>query len=227
MTGSGGEEPVSVYVWADYACPFSYLGHARLRRLREEVTLRDYWRPYPLRDAVPADGLPVDQLGYSPDEWRDVERQVTEAAEEMGLPLEMPGFAANTHEALQAAEFAKDLGREVFERYHEAAFRAYFVENRNLGRREVVVGLADAAGMDPGALEEALDDGRYEDELRRARSEASRYGVTGTPTFLFGRHKVVGAAPAEVLREAWEKARADDPAAAGSGPGPDERAGEG
>lgn len=218
MEAADGREAVDVFVYADYACPFSYVGRARLLRLREEVALRDYWRPYPLYEAVPTDGLPVDQLGHSPDEWRDVERRVTEMADEMGLPLEMPGFVANTHEAVQAGEFAKDLGRDLFERYHEAAYRAYFVENRNLGRREVVCSLAESAGIDRGALEEALDEGRYEDEIRRARSEASRYGVSGTPTFLFGRHKVVGAAPLDVMRRAWERAR-EDPVEEADGPG--------
>ena len=40
-------------------------------------------------------------------------------------------------------------------------------------------------------------------------NEAERYGIDQTPVFLFGRFKVVGAAPTEVLLEAAQRAAAD------------------
>lgn len=212
-SGSGAEGgDVQVFLYGDYVCPFSYVADARLRRLRSDAGGFDLrWRPLSIHPAVPSDGLPVEELGYAPDEWARVRREVREQAEETGVELDLPDFVANSHEALQAAEFAKDLGRESFRRTHRALFRAYFVHGRNLGRREVLLEVCEDAGLDREGLENALDDDRYADELRRAEEEASRYDIEGTPTILFGRHKVVGAAPSDVMEEALGRARGEAP----------------
>ncbi len=63
--------------------------------------------------------------------------------------------------------------------------------------------------MDAQALERSLDDGRYDEELEIARTEAERYGIDATPTLLVGRYKLVGAAPLEELRRAAELAAAE------------------
>lgn len=216
---TGSSDPVVVFGYLDYVCPFSYVAAARVRQLEEERSLTVYWRPLPIYESVPSDGLPVEQLGYAPDEWVELERDVTRQARELDLPLSMPDFIANSYEALQAAEFAKDVGTEAFRGCHRALFHAYFVENRNLGRREELLSVCEEAGLDRTALEEALEDGRYEEEIQRARSEAERYGIGGTPGFLFGRHKVVGAAPLEVLREAADRATRDVDGTASGEPG--------
>lgn len=204
------DDPVQVFLYGDYVCPFSYVADARVRQLREETGgFVLHWRPLSIHPAVPSDGLPVEQLGYSPDEWTRIRREVAEQTDRTGLDLDLPDFVANSHEALQAAEFAKDLGAETFRRTHRALFRAYFVEGRNLGRRPVLLDVCEEAGLDRQGLATALEDDRYVDELQRAEDEASRYDIEGTPTFLFGRHKVVGAAPLDVLAEALERARGD------------------
>lgn len=216
---------IRVFFYGDYVCPFSYVTDARLRGLLGAADgVAVHWRPLSVHSAVPSDGLPIEQAGYAPDEWQRIRREVGRQADEVGVPLDVPDFLANSREALQAAEFARDLGGESFDRVHRALFRAYFTEGRNLGRREVLLEVCEAAGLDREALEGALEDGRYRDELKRAEDEAERYDVQGTPTLLFGRHKVVGAAPPDVMEEALARARRDagggaDDAAGGEGGG--------
>lgn len=212
--------PVDVFLYGDYVCPFSYVVDARLRRLRDGLDLRLHWRPLSIHPAVPTDGLPIDQTGRPPDEWARVEAGVSDMAREEELAFELPDFVANSHEALQAGEFARDVGADAFRRAHRALFEAYFVDGRNLGRREVLLDVAETAGLDREGLEGALEDGRYEEELERASREAERYDIEGTPTLLFGRHKVVGAAPEDVLREAADRAREDRETDRAPGNGP-------
>lgn len=211
MTDDG---PVPVFVYWDYSCPFCYVGARRLERLARERELRVAWRPLEIHTGVPAEGLPVKEAGFAPDRWAEIVESLDRMAREEGMELEVPSFIARTDEALQAALFAQDLGDEPFQRLHRALFRAYFVDEVNIGRRDRLLEVADEAGVDPEALAEALEDERYEDELRRAREEAARYEVTGTPTFLFDRHKVVGAAPVDVLREAADRAAGESDRAA-------------
>jgi predicted DsbA family dithiol-disulfide isomerase len=209
------DAPVPVYVYWDYSCPFCYLGSHRLERLAGERELRVAWRPLEIHTGIPAEGLPVKEAGFAPDRWAAIVGSVEGMADREGMELEIPSFITRTGEALQAALFAQDLGDKAFRRLHRAIFRAYFVHGANLGDRDRLLEIAGEADVDPEALSEALDDERYADELRRAREEAARYEVSGTPTFLFGRHKVVGAAPMDVLRDAADRAAADP--AAGDG----------
>ncbi len=228
IAGPRGRGPgsVTVFVYGDYVCPFSYIAAERLRRLQRDEPLTVHWRPFEIHPAVPAAGLAVREAGYPPDEWAGMASTLEGMAAELDLPFRLPDFVANSHQALQAAEFARDLGPDAFRGVQEALFRAYFVDGRNVGEREVLLDVT-AGHLDREALEAALEDGRYEDELRRASAEAERYDVAGTPTFLFGRFKVVGAAPIEVLREAAAKARSEWGAGSGgSDAAAETRAGE-
>lgn len=199
-------EPVRVYAYWDYSCPFSRVAAHRVRRLGDERPLRVSWRPYEVHPGLPEDGLPAKELGYAPDDWSRLLEAVGEMAREEGLEMEVPAFVPRTSEALQAALFARDVGRGAFERLHRALFRAFFVDGVNIGRREVVLEVADGVDVDREGLGRALEDERYLDELRGVRAEADRYDIDGTPSFLFGRHKVIGAAPMDVLREAADRA---------------------
>ncbi len=206
------DDTVRAYVYWDYSCPFSYVACHRLRRLRDERPLEMNWRPFEVHPGLPEEGIPARELGYAPDQWSRLLDAVSEMAEEEGLELEVPDFVPRTSVALQAALFAADFGADAFDRLHRAMFRAFFVDGRNIGRRETVLDVAESVEVDPEGLERALEDERYADELRRVHAESDRYDIDGTPTVLFGRHKVVGAAPMEVLREAAGRAASEKPA---------------
>lgn len=200
---------VSVYAYWDYGCPFSYLVEHRLERIRPEEELEVVWRPMEIRPGIPGEGLPVKEAGFPPDRWAEITRHLLELARETGQDLDPPSFLVNSRDALQAAVFAQDVGKESFRSLHRSIFRAYFVEGRNIGDRNTLLDVAEGAGADREALGAALEDGRYEDELQAVRREAERYEITGTPTLLFHRHKVVGCAPTSVLRDAAARARRD------------------
>lgn len=200
---------VRVYVYWDYGCPFSYVAARRLERIRQQEELDPAWRPLEIHPGVPREGLPVKEAGFPPDRWAEITRHLQELAQETGMELNPPSFLVNSRDALQAAVFARDVGQEYFRRLHRAVFRSYFVEGRNIGRRSTLLEVAEEAGADREGLGAALEDGRYEDELRAVRREAERYEISGTPTFLFHRHKVVGCAPESVLRKAAARARSE------------------
>lgn len=208
-------EPVRVYAYWDYSCPFSRVAAHRIRRLADERPLDVSWRPYEIHPGLPEEGIPAKELGYAPDDWSRLLEEVDEMARREGLELRVPSFVPRTSEPLQAALFARDLGRDAFRRLHRALFQAFFAEGINIGRREALLEVAGRADVDREGLSRALEDERYAEELRRVRSEAERYDIDGTPSFLFGRHKVVGAAPMEVLREAAGRAAGEELPAAG------------
>jgi predicted DsbA family dithiol-disulfide isomerase len=119
--------------------------------------------------------------------------------ESLGLPFEGPSADFDSRDALQALEFARDLGQKVLDQTLDGLFNANFTHLANLGEREELLDVCRELGLDREALELALEDGRYEAELDLAEAEAERYGIEQIPTILVGRSKIVGAAPKEVL----------------------------
>lgn len=130
------------------------------------------------------------------------------------MTLDLPAAPPATGDALQAAEFARDCGPELFQRFHRALFRAVFVDGVDIGQRATLLDLGASVGLDNEGLGTALEDRRYEAILREAEAEADRYAINATPTILLGRFKLVGAAPLDVLRQTLARlehdAEADD-----------------
>lgn len=152
------------------------------------------WKPFEIHPEVPLEGAPprpgMEKLG----------EHLQRMAEEEGLDMSRPPFRSNSHLAAAADLFARDNGQP--EPFHTNMFKAYWQEHRNIGQRDVVLDVARASGLDAAELEQALDEGRYEDELAAVYDECSQYGITGVPTFIIGRYMVVGAQPYEVLERA-------------------------
>lgn len=64
---------------------------------------------------------------------------------------------------------------------------AFFAEGRNIGRRSVLLDLAQAAGLDVNRMRAELDSGRPRQcVLDEARLGQERWGVRGTPTLMLG-----------------------------------------
>lgn len=214
MTESSDDPPgrrLQVEVFSDYTCPWCYIGHARLERLRRQergaLELEVTWRPFEIHPDVPEEGMPVEELPYSREKWETMMERLREQAESEGLEIGNRPFVSNTHEALMAGTWVQSERRDRFPAFHEGLFRAYFAEGRELGDRSVILDVARESGVDPDDLDAALDRGAGEDALEDTRREARRLGISGTPTFVFGgTHAAVGARPVEALRRAAGRA---------------------
>jgi predicted DsbA family dithiol-disulfide isomerase len=108
---------------------------------------------------------------------------------------------SNSRLALQAAEFSREQGR--FDPFHAALFAAYFSHGLDIGNLDVLKQIGRDAGLDAGAMVNAVQSGRYLQKLEEAKEEAAVRGVTGVPTFFIEDKKsVVGAQPLDVFRKA-------------------------
>jgi predicted DsbA family dithiol-disulfide isomerase len=190
-------KPVA-FLYGDYACPHSYLANARLEVLASEASLTIVWRPLAAFDPE----LSGDWRGLSedPSDLESCVEALSRDAAQLGLPFRLPASPPSTQQAFQASEFARDCGSGAFRSFHTAVFRAVFSEGLDIGDPLVLARVADQAGIDQIGLAAALEDGRYESSLEEVESEATRYGITSTPTVLLGKWKLVGAAPVDVLR---------------------------
>ncbi|HSS63508.1 MAG TPA: DsbA family oxidoreductase [Gammaproteobacteria bacterium] len=198
--------PLKVTVFSDYVCPFCYVGDARLEKLKCHFDLEVDWSFFEIHPDNPAEGKPVSELGYSPEQWRRMMANLEAMAAADGLELAPRSFTTNSHRALLLAEAAKDLNDGTFEKLHKRLFSAYFAEQRNIGDEKVLREIAREVGMPDDSVERALTDESFERRLEQQQTRAAMLGIRGVPGFLFGKYFVSGAVPVETLMTAAEYA---------------------
>jgi len=85
-----------------------------------------------------------------------------------------------------------------------AAMAAHWREGADIEDPEVLARCARVAGLDPERALQAIGDPGYRSRVKAMGEEARRAGITGIPTFLIGRRRIVGCQPYEVLAAAAE-----------------------
>ena len=91
------------------------------------------------------------------------------------------------------------------EALHDALYRAYFVDNLNIGDLQSLLDIAASVGLDRDEARAVLEQQRFKDEVDADWLKSRQYGVTGVPTFVSNMHGVVGAQPYEVLVQLMEQ----------------------
>ena len=187
-----------ITVFSDYVCPFCYLEEPDLARVREKFgdMVGVDWRAYELRpDPIPT----LDPDGeYLHRVWN---ASVYPMARSLGKTLRLPPVQPRSRKALEAAELARERGR--FDAMHNALFRAFFEEGRDIGDVEVLLDIGGSVGLDREGLRVALDEGRYTEKVVADERLATRLGVDSVPTMFVTREgasleeaeKITGAQP--------------------------------
>ncbi|MBI5289728.1 MAG: DsbA family oxidoreductase [Chloroflexi bacterium] len=210
-------ERLRIIAYSDYVCPWCYIGLQRIEQLEREFPVAVEWRPFELHPETPKTGAQLAGRLGSRERARAYRDNIIMLAGESGLEMRMPGVVANSHLALEAAEFARDHGG--FEAYHRALFRAYFEEGRDVGDAEVLCEIARACGVDDQGLRQALADEQYASRIDEITRRAREDEVLSTPTFVFetgvdGGFRLTGAQDYAVFASVTERilarrARAD------------------
>lgn len=212
---------MQVDIWSDIACPWCFIGKRRFERAlaawehRDEVTVT--WRSYQLDPTLPEryDGTEADYLaarkGMPVEQVRQMFAHVAEQAAGVGLDYDFDALVvANSLRGHQLLHLAAEHG--LGDAVKEALLSAHFERGADIGSIDelVRIGLGaglDGAGLDEGAVREALADERYLPAVRADIAEAQRIGVSGVPFFVFDmRLAVSGAQPPEVFAQALEAA---------------------
>jgi predicted DsbA family dithiol-disulfide isomerase len=82
---------------------------------------------------------------------------------------------------------------------HDALFRAYFVDGKNIGRLDTLVAVANSVGLAADKAREVLETRQFQEAVDADWQRARVLGITGVPTFVANGRGVVGAQPYEVL----------------------------
>jgi len=194
--------PLNVSVYSDYICPFCYIGHLRLEKLRAEYDLEVDWRFLEIHPDNPSEGMPLEKLGYPPSHWEMLMANLARMAQEEGVVLPERTFTTNSRLALKLAQAVREHRQEVFTWLNRALYEAYFLYRENIGDAGVLRTLASDVGVEPELVNFAWRDPHYEDVLEQNCRAAALAGITGTPSYVFHDRVYSGAIPVDLLRQA-------------------------
>jgi predicted DsbA family dithiol-disulfide isomerase len=193
---------LKVTVFSDYICPFCYVGHHRLMRLRDSYELKINWCFVEIHPETDAAGEPISSLDYPSAHWNQLMQNLEAVASEEGIQMAEHDFTTNSHDALLLADAAKQLGRDTFYNLHERLFTAFFVEQINIGDRNNLRVIARACNISDDVIESAWRDEKYQQRLLHNYSLARNHEIQGVPAFIFGERKLSGVVSEKVMRSA-------------------------
>lgn len=120
-------------------------------------------------------------------------------AQGLGLPFGEGEMVYNSRLAQEIGLWARECGRA--HQFHDAAFKAYFVDNRNLADKAVILDLAASAGLDAAQAENVIASRSYAGAVDRDWAKARALELVAAPTFFMEDRRLVGAKPYEVLEK--------------------------
>ena len=163
---------------------------------------------FPLHPETPAEGLALADLfaGRGLD-IKAMHAQMKARMDAEGLPY---GERTHTYNSRLAQELGKWADTQpAGEAFHDAMFRAYFVEARDISQPAVLLEIAQSVGLPIDAAREVLEKRTYRAAVDADWKLSREYGITGVPTFVVGRRGVVGAQPYEALEQLVTKVKAE------------------
>jgi predicted DsbA family dithiol-disulfide isomerase len=177
----------------------------RIEKLKQVFDVDTVWVHFPLHPETPVEGRSMADL-YA---GRNVDPEAMYARMKGLMDAEGLPYGRRTH--TYNSRLAQELGKWADTQpgggaIHDALYKAYFVEARNIGDRDMLVEIAQSVGLPGEEARAVLTERRFKDALDADWAKSRQWGVTGVPTFVAARYGVVGAQPYEVLEQLLDKA---------------------
>lgn len=176
------DEMTNIKVFFDFACPFSYIGFAIGDRLRKEKpSIHFQWYPYELNPETPKEGMDLTKKVEKKKAEEGYQR-IERLGQEYGLIYNNTTTVYNTNRVHKAALYARD--QEKFYSFAEKAFQVNFQEGKNFGKKEIINAIGEEVGLDIEDMNKAIDSGKYDKEMEKAKELQDKYHVNSVPTFI-------------------------------------------
>ncbi|MBE1875334.1 DsbA family protein [Myceligenerans pegani] len=213
-------ESLKIDIWSDVACPWCYIGKRRLESAIDRITERDGVRPdvtieyhsFELSPDTPVDfeGTATEFLaahkGIPQAQARQMQEHVTRLAAAEGVEFRTDDVRhTKTLKAHELLHLAKAHGRQY--EMKERLLKAYFTDGRHVGHAADLADLAAEVGLDRDEVLEALESGRFADDVAADIAQARAYGINGVPFFVLdGTYGVSGAQDPAVFVQVIDEA---------------------
>ena len=183
-------EPIDFYF--DFSSPYGYLASEKIDGLAEKYGRTVRWRPvllgviFKTTGAAPLLNVPL-KGDYA-------KIDIARSARWMAVPYRLPAvFPQATQQAARAFYALDERDPALARRFAHAAYRAVFVDGRDISPAEVVLELAAGCGAEREALAAAIATPEIKVRLRTEVEAAIATGVFGSPYFVVDGEPFMGA----------------------------------
>jgi predicted DsbA family dithiol-disulfide isomerase len=206
---------IQVDLVSDFVCPWCWLGYKQYAQAAKGAKPRPSmtFRPYMLDPTVPEEGQDYREYmtakfgADSKDRLKDSRERLEDAGKEYGIAFNFSAItrrpnSLNAHRLLKWAQ-----GQEAGDAVAEAIFRAFHEEGKDIGDTDVLVTIANDAGLDGELIRDLLarDDDKL--EIQQEIMFFRGLGISGVPTFIYnGQFAVQGAQDPDKHRRAFKEA---------------------
>ena len=196
---------MKITYWSDYACPYCYIGEARLKKAIADIPeLKDVKIEMKAFQLDPSAGEHAAEdtqtrfahkYGISMQEAGETIEHISQMGIAEGLDFKYATtLFTNTMDAHRLTKLAQSKNDpELAEKIIEALFKAYFTDNKELADKELLQKIGEDAGLDAEEVKEVLSSDKYKDEVLLDEREAARYGIHAVPFFVVGQYDISGA----------------------------------
>jgi predicted DsbA family dithiol-disulfide isomerase len=142
-------------------------------------------------------------------------KDIDEMNRKMTALMENEGLAYNNRDMTYNSRLAQELGSWADtqlngENIHNSIYESYFVHQKNIAEKQVLIDIATNLGFDELEIKEVLENRTFDKQVDADWSKARNMGVTGVPTFVAGGAGLVGAQPYEALVDLVKNVRSQN-----------------
>ncbi|MDN5781765.1 MAG: DsbA family oxidoreductase [Luteimonas sp.] len=205
--------PIRIDFVSDIACPWCAIGlQARGKAIARvgDVPVELHFQPFELNPQMAAEG--EDAIGHLTAKYGISEAQAKQNGEairargaELGFSFDMDRrrHVWNTFDAHRLLHWAELEGLDRQRALKHALLRAYFSDGENVSDHDMLVQLAESAGLDGARARQILASDEFADAVRERERHYTGSGITAVPSVIFNdRHLVQGGQPVEVFEQA-------------------------
>ena len=169
-----------------------------IEKLKANYPIQFKWVHFPLHPETPSEGRALKEL-FAGRDIAPMKERMKKLMAEAGLPY---GERTHTYNSRLAQELGKwadtQPGGDVI---HEKLYRAYFVDNINIGELDQLVPIAEGCGLDSETVREILTNRTFKVQVDADWQRSREYGITGVPTYYSNHLFVPGCQPYNILEK--------------------------
>lgn len=183
-------EPIEFYF--DFSSPYSYIAAEVIDGLAEKYGRKVKWRPMLLGVVFQKTGQPL--LVNVPLKGEYSLRDFARSARYHGVPFKFPAkFPMSTVSAARAYYWLHGQDCQKARAFARAAFRAYWVDSRDISDLAVLQDIAASLGIDGAALAAGIATPEIKERLKVETDTALAKGMCGAPWFVVDNEPFWGA----------------------------------
>jgi predicted DsbA family dithiol-disulfide isomerase len=197
---------------SDVSCPWCAIGLASLEKalakVSGELDVDLHFQPFELNpDMEPGGQNVIEHLagkyGSTPAQIEQSQEMIRARGAVVGFTFDMQKRTRvyNTFDAHRLLHWADQEGKQRALKH--ALFIAYFTEGRDPSDREVLIDVAQKAGLDAERARQILSSDEYAQDVRDRERFYSERGIHAVPAVIINdRHLLQGGQPVEIFEQA-------------------------